>query len=486
MTRTPPNAIGINILDTAQLDVGYAVELVERFDMAQVTVVDATHPKEAFNLATTLLNRRPQMDVFYRRWRESLPDERMPDMVRPDEWVRYMQDALEAGMVCAVYNEAQKSPMTPLTTFSKAIIELTAPKGWRTVHFKTATGTPIGYKGEQPDGYAESDDLWRSMAAANQPRINNGQKPLAYAAPHAYFPSWGLQSGHTDRPAEIVRRLNSEALKLDPDYIPISIGETGAQAMDAMGRISDSGAGYVGLVGSEAYAVLFGDVLVKAFLPLNAVAHLYCLGDKHPGNSQWRRFDLYNNTVFWNKLETLAADGRFRLPYWYGEGYMTTPTVAFPSDFEARAKSYMVGGTDGATRVRVSPNTASAQLTTIPPTPMVIKLIAAADLRPEEKVQETISGRVGTWLPVKIGSIQGFAFSAYLSIQPVTPSPPIVVIPPVVVPPEPVTWTIAVSVAYSGTVEEREASKEAWAGLADFLRHTSPNGQVPEVTVSES
>jgi hypothetical protein len=165
-------------------------------------------PKESFNLATTLLTRRPHMDVFYRRWRDHLPDERMPLMVRPDEYVRYMQDALEAGMVCAVYNESQKSPMTPLTAFSKAIIELTAPKGWRTVHFKTSTGTPKGYDGEQPDGYAESDELWRSMAAANKTARGCRSKTVGLrCTTQLLCASWGLQSGHTDRPTEILRRL---------------------------------------------------------------------------------------------------------------------------------------------------------------------------------------------------------------------------------------------------------------------------------------
>lgn len=466
MTPTPPNGIGIDILDTAQLDPGYVLELVERFDMAQVTIVEATHTKEAFGLATKLLIRRPHMDVFYRRRRDELPDERMPDMVRPDEWVNYMRDVLEAGMVCAVYNESQKSPMTPLTTYSKRIIELTAPNSWRTVHFKTATGTPIGYKGEQPDGYAESDDLWRAMAAVNKTRMDAGQKPLAYAAPHAYFASWGLQSGHTDRPAEIVRRLKSDALKIDPAYVPISIGETGVIAMDSNGHISDAEAGFVGQIGSEAYAALYGDVLTKAFLPLNATGHLFALGDKHPGNSQWKRFDLYKNKVFWDKLEILAADGRYRLSRWYGAGFSvpspTTPT--FPTDFDTRAKKYMVRATDGATTVRHLPNRLSAPLTTIAPTPSITTLIDAADLRAGERVQETINDRLGVWLPVQIGSVKGWVFNGYLDVQPVIVSPPPVELPPL----DLVKWQVVIQC--QGTTEQRAAHKQMWSAVSTFLK----------------
>src|SRR6185369_10386383 len=177
-------------------------------------------------------------------------------------------------------------------------------------------------------------------------------------------------------------------------------------------------------------------VLTQAYLPLNATAHLFSVGDKHPGNSQWRRFDLKNNAVFWNKLEALAADGRFRLRYWYGEGFTTPSLPAFPLDFDTRAKPYLVRGTDGATSVRVSPGKTSASLTTIAPTPAIINVIDAAELRPDERVQETIGDRLGVWLPVGIGSVRGWSFNGYLDVQPVT-------IPPVVIPPVPtkVKWS---------------------------------------------
>lgn len=488
MPRTPPNAIGVNILDTAQLDVGYVVELVERFDMAQVTIVEATHPKEAFNLATTLLAKRPHMDVFYRRKRDHLPDERMPAMVTPTEWVRYMQDALEAGMVCAVYNESQQSPMTPLTKYGTDIIGLTAPRGWRTVHFKTATGTPKGYNGEQPDGYAESDDLWKAAAAANQPRIDSGQKPLVHMAPHAYFPRWGIASGHTDRPAEILRRLKAFTPPIDPRYVPISIGETGGQVMRADGHIDDAEAGYVGYMGSETYAVVSGDVIVKVFVPLNATGHFFGLGDQQnnsPIGAQWRRFDLYKNTVFWDKLETLAADGRFRLHYWYGKDFENMTTLpSFPADFDSRAKLYNVSATDGTTIVRANPAASSTKIGEITTTQRVLKLIDEADLKPAERVQQTIGGRTSVWLPLVFGAVKAWAFKGYLNVQPV------VVIPPVEEPPKPVKvkWTVVITAEHEGTVEEREASKQSYAALADFLRgYVNPIGyENPEITFAES
>lgn len=310
------NAIGINILDTAQLDPGPVCELVERFDMTEVTVMEATNKKEAWALAKEIQRRRgDKTDIFYRRWKEDLPDERMVSNTTSAEFVHYMQDVMEAGFVASVYNEAQQSPMTPLTRYSIGVMERTAPHGWRTVHFKTSTGTPIGYHGEQPDGYAESDDLWRIAVDINKPRMDRGEKPLAHVAPHAYFPSWGLQGGHTDRPAEIVRRMKQ--LNLDPKYLPISIGETGLQRMDAAGHIDDAHAGWKTMNISEAaYARVYSAVLVEAFVPLGATGHLFTAGDQQRANNepgQWDPFNLLKATAFWNELELLMKDGRFQI-----------------------------------------------------------------------------------------------------------------------------------------------------------------------------
>jgi len=399
-----PNGIGIVILDTAQLDPDYVVDLVNRLDMAQVTIVDATHPKEAFNLGVRLLSTRPQMDVFYRRWRNNLPDERMPFMVRPDEFINYMRDVMEAGMIACTYNESQQSPMTPLTTFCKKIIELTAPHNWRTSHFSTSTGTPVGYNNELPDSYAESDDLWRTMAAVNAPRLADGLKPLAHALPHAYFPPWGLQSGHTNRPREIVRRLGQISPKIDPRFIPISIGETGIQIMDASGHISDSEAGFLGVMPPDLYANVYAKVYASAFKSLNAVGQLFSLGDKHPGNSQWHKFDLYKNEPFWKTLENLAKTGVFRLNYWYGDKYTPTPIPDQPN----------------------------------PP-----------------------SGN-----------------------PPPIPDPPPVVIPPVA---EKVKWSITFTAHYSGTIAQRESTKEAFAGLATFIKtKMTPDELTPDVISVET
>lgn len=192
-------------------------------------------------------------------------------------------------------------------------------------------------------------------------------------------------------------------------------------------------------------------------------------------NSDWNQFDMSEAAEFMTLLEADVVGPETPAP----------ALPAFPLDFAERAKSYMVRATDGATTVRAKPSQNSSFITTISPVPSIIKLIDAADLRPEEREQDTIGEHLGVWLPVLVGtSTKGWSFNGYLDVQPVT-------MPPVVVPDPPaptrVTWQIAITSKYTGTVDEREASKEAWAGLADFIRHSSPvNQPAPEVTVSES
>jgi hypothetical protein len=311
-------SIAINVLDTAQLIPETVVDLVERFDMGGVTIVDGTHPDKAFALAKAIQRRRGDRTViFYRRWREKLPDENMVNQTTSQEFVNYMQDVMEAGFVAAVYNEAMASPMTPITTYSLEVIGKTAPKGWRTVHFKTATGTPRGYNGETPSGYAESDLLWISAQAENKVKIERGEPPVVWIAPHAYFPTWGAIRGHTDRMDAIRERFT--ALGIDPRFVPMAVGETGLQAMSVTGHISDAGAGFRTLekISPETYAMIYADVNVKEFRPRGVQhSHLFAVGDQQTANGEpgmWGKFNLLGVTEFWDALEKLKDKGLFDL-----------------------------------------------------------------------------------------------------------------------------------------------------------------------------
>lgn len=187
-------------------------------------------------------------------------------------------------------------------------------------------------------------------------------------------------------------------------------------------------------------------------------------------SADWKQFDLSEADEFHGLLE---ADVQKQQP--------AAVLPAFPADFDARAKQYMVRATDGATTVRASPSKNASLLTTIAPTPSMIQLIDATDLRPDERVQDTIGDRLGVWLPVMIGSIRGWSFNGYLDVQPVILAPPSEM-------PTLVKWSIAMTADYVGTPDERDASKQAWAGLADFVRgYVRPAGQsAPEVIVTES
>ncbi len=75
-------------------------------------------------------------------------------------------------------------------------------------------------------------------------------------------------------------------------------------------------------------------------------------------------------------------------------------------------------------------------------------------------------------------TIKGWCFNGWLDVQPVkvVPDPQ---------PDDTVTWTVNIKATYTGKATEREASKQAWAALADFIRQVHPANVVPDVTVSE-
>lgn len=168
------------------------------------------------------------------------------------------------------------------------------------------------------------------------------------------------------------------------------------------------------------------------------------------GNLQWQEFDVSEAETFQGLLEVYV-----------NQPPSVSSLPAFPADFDDRAKSYLVRATDGATTVRKLPSQNSDMLTTISPVPGIYTLINAADLKPEERVQQTIGDQLGVWLPVVVGSIKGWSFNAYLDIVPVVVNPP---------QPEPtlVKWQIVID--YQGTAEQRETSRQQWLAMDTFLR----------------
>lgn len=170
--------------------------------------------------------------------------------------------------------------------------------------------------------------------------------------------------------------------------------------------------------------------------------------------AEWNQFDMSQADEFMTLLEADVIGPE-------------TPAPAlpkFPADFDQRAKKYMVRATDGATLVRLSPFRTSTPLTTIAPTPSIIMLIDAPDLRADEREQDTINDRLGVWLPVMVGTIKGWAFNGYLDVQPVIVSPPPVDIPPL----DLVKWQVTIQC--EGTAEQRAASKVMWSAIGTFLR----------------
>lgn len=335
---TPPNGIAFNVLDTAQLDPGYVLDLANALDVAQVTIVQATHPTEAFSLAQRFRKERPNTNVFYRKWKQDLPDENMVNQTRPDEWLNYFRDVLDIGCYGCIYNESLTTPISKQNNYSIEVLNLTVPKGYRTVHFKVSTGNPGGYKEEyllpkadlryRPDEYDQSDPLWVAIYQANKPSIDRNEFPLAWVAPHAYFTQNGAAAGMTDRYKEILRRLDVRAIP--HKYIPLAVGEFGMVFQRANGSL-DSGRGYSGILPSVTYADLYTAVYVSELKPHNVIAHLFGLGDQQRANDapgQWNLFDTFYVNSFWNRLIELASTGVFRMPSWYGGSGIPTPIPA--------------------------------------------------------------------------------------------------------------------------------------------------------------
>lgn len=307
-----PNRIGMNILDTQQLPQNHdrVLQLIHDQDMGAVTVVHATHKKEAKALIHRIARERgARTDIFFRDI-SALPDERNPASMRPDEWFKLMyghwQDT-NGTIIPVTWNEAQEADMTNIVNWSLGCIELAASIGMRVCTWKTNNGTPIGYMGEEPDNYAIANPLWKLAVALNKPRMDAGLKPLVYIAPHMAFSIYGKgEGGSVDRPQEIIGQLQD--LGLDPKYLPIHFGELttlggGWRAQRARG---------------VDYAHAFDRVFRKWFDPYGGVAQFYCFGDQQTNNGEpgmWWSEDLSGRDAlsFWAELKALGADGRYRM-----------------------------------------------------------------------------------------------------------------------------------------------------------------------------
>jgi len=185
--------------------------------------------------------------------------------------------------------------------------------------------------------------------------------------------------------------------------------------------------------------------------------------------NDWAQFDMSAANEFMTLLEDEAD--KVVIP--------VTSLPTFPADFDSRAKAYIVTGTQGAVPVRQKPTRNSALLALVGGAPGLVSLIDVAELQTSERVEETIDTTAGVWLPVMVGTtIKGWCFNGWLDVQPVkvVPDPQ---------PDDTVTWTVNIKATYTGKITEREASKQAWAALADFIRQVHPANVVPDVTVSE-
>lgn len=501
MSKRPPNGIAINVGDTAQLDPIYVLDLLDQFDMAQLTVIEATHTDKARSLAYEVRKRRPQTGVIYRKWKNNLKDEEFPVKITAQEWVNYFREQLEWGCICAAYNEALTNPFSRQNDFSKAILDLTVPNGWRSMHYKIATGNPGGYANEhlrtvgsigyRPDEFGMSKPLFDAMVKANKPVIDAGGEPLAWLGNHGYFAINGPRAGHTDRYKVIYERVMKD---VNPKYLPMAAGETGIVQFDSRGGL-DAEAGFLGLIDPDLYADVFSEVYKSDFKPYNVIAHLYMVGDQQRANNapgQWFRFDLMKKEPFWKRLAEIAARGVFRLPYWYGKDYNTVIRIAKPEN--------------AGPGVKMTLQTSQSWLN-IRSTPGVQTANDIGDVRPGEvltiyPLTRTVIGSLIWWYteresaPVNQSSNGWMAFRdnevpAIPEPEPEPPTPPVDPNPDSPAPDVPPGEEM-VRLSYTIRYDVRRAAvddhKTAISSLMDFLGRVTVDGydNNPSIVVTES
>ena len=422
-----PNCIGANILDSALVDSGLAWDRIGQVDMAAVTVLDASHPAQAMAFAQRLRRDRPETLVVYRRYREDLPDATLWQRVTPAQFVELFRPALEVGCYAATHCESAPEDLTRLANFEADVLEITAAKGWRLGVFKMSTGSPSGYKGEQPDHYAAFDRLWRLMAEVNRPMADANQFPLALALPHAYFQQDGLGGGMLDRHPEIHRRAID--LKLNPLLIPIHIGEAAALWEPTPG-VFDANAGYKDprlQLDSISYAHMTYQVIKAHWLKGGHVPHLWSLGES-VGGWMSRTFDLLHDDDYWEALAGLAADGSLSLKAWYGQSAPEPEPVPETSTywrnyFWLRSIPARLSGDN--LRVRNQPGTEYTINALIPPEGVKGSYVPLEKLKAEDLYEGLVGVSQGYWLPVFLDSGErGWVFEPFLKVAPLGVEPP--------------------------------------------------------------
>jgi hypothetical protein len=416
-----PNCIGANVLDSALVDPGRAWDRIGQVDMAAVTVLDASHPAQAMAFAQRLRRERPETLVVYRRYREDLPDATLWQRVTPAQFVELFRPALEIGCYAATHCEAAPEDLTQLADFEADVLEMTAAKGWRLGVFKMSTGSPSGYKGEQPDHYAAFDRLWRLMAEVNRPMADANQFPLALALPHAYFQQDGLGGGMLDRHPEIHRRAID--LKINPWLIPIHIGEAAALWEPRPG-VFDANAGYKDprlQLDSISYAHMTYQVIKAHWLKGGHVPHLWSLGES-VGGWMSRTFDLLHDDDYWEALAGLAADGSLSLKAGYGHpAPEPEATNSWRGYFLARSIPARLSGEN--LRVRNSPGTEYTINAIIPPEG--VNGFVVSNLDSVDQHHDVVNSVHGTWLPVFLDSGErGWVFGPFLRVAPLVDDPP--------------------------------------------------------------
>lgn len=155
--------------------------------------------------------------------------------------------------------------------------------------------------------------------------------------------------------------------------------------------------------------VIYQDSVVEAQL-------IFSWGHSSP---MWEQFDVAESVEFQHLLETYAREVRPPVEY-----VPPTPALpAFPADFEQRARKATLLTLKGAVDVHLSPTAASPTAHTVINGAIAL-VIPTDDLHQSERVLDTVSELVGHWMPVRIGSVQGWLFAPLVKTVTAYPTEP--------------------------------------------------------------
>lgn len=149
---------------------------------------------------------------------------------------------------------------------------------------------------------------------------------------------------------------------------------------------------------------------------------VYCWGHS---SDDWEQFDVAEADEFQALMEAADVPPVSNLP-----PVVTQPAPApapkpkpiglpvFPANFSLRARDGFLSGPAPSVNIRELPTAQSRSVGQLTNQALPGKYIPEDELAPDEAVIDTVGTTEAVWIPIDIGTVQGWVFGAYLQITP--------------------------------------------------------------------